>query len=56
MKKILFLLFISFAGLIFSQTHPRKTRSDKGKTHSHTTKYYVKKALTPKPTKIKKKN
>ena len=37
------------------QTGHRKTRSDKGKTHSHTTTYVVKKALKPKSTKTTKK-
>ena len=55
MKKLFLTLFILIAGLTFSQTHSRKTRSDKGKTHSHSTEYYMKKALTPKPTKTKKK-
>lgn len=37
------MLFLSMG--MFAQTHARKTRSDKGKTHSHTTKYYAKKAV-----------
>jgi hypothetical protein len=54
--KNLLLLIVCLAGFFLkAQTHTRKTRSDKGKTHSHTTKYLVKKALTPKPTAKKKK-
>lgn len=52
MKDIVTLLFIFlFTGNFYSQTHTRKTRSDKGKTHCHTTSYVVKKALKPKSTK-----
>lgn len=45
MKNLLIttMLFLSMG--MFAQTHARKTRSDKGKTHSHTTKYYAKKAV-----------
>ena len=50
MKKIFLIILILTAGFYFGQTHIRKTRSDKGKTHNHTTKYYVKKALKPKST------
>ena len=49
-------MFLSFT--IKAQTHHRKTRSDKGKTHSHTTSYQVKKAIkpsSPKKTTTKKK-
>ena len=50
MKNLLFLIACLTGVLLNAQSHPRKTRSDKGKTHSHTTKYYVKKALKPKST------
>ncbi len=42
-KTILLLVAIMFAFNVNAQT--RKTRSDKGGTHSHTSKYYVKKAV-----------
>ena len=52
MKKIITFVFVFlFIGNFYGQTHTRKTRSDKGKTHSHTTTYVVKKALKPKSTK-----
>lgn len=51
MKKIILLLMLLSAKIFYGQTHTRKTRSDKGKTHSHTTSYEIKKALKPKTTK-----
>lgn len=55
MRNILFIIFIFGASICFSQTHTRKTRSDKGKKHNHSTSYIVKKALKPKTTKTQKK-
>lgn len=55
MKKFIILLFIININVCFSQTHTRKTRSDKGGKHKHSTSYTVKKALKPKSTTSKKK-
>lgn len=55
MKKSLIIIFIIVSNICFSQTHSRKTRSDKGKKHSHSTSYYVKKNLKPATTVAKKK-
>ncbi len=55
MKNLLLIIFIFGTSICFSQTHTRKTRSDKGKKHSHSTSYVVKKALKPKTTKPQKK-
>jgi hypothetical protein len=55
MRNILIIIFIITANLCFSQTHTRKTRSDKGKTHNHSATYIAKKAIKPKSTKTKKK-
>jgi len=51
MKTLLLFLILFSAFTFYGQTHTRKTRSDKGKKHSHTASYNVKKALKPKPTK-----
>lgn len=53
MKKLLLLILIFSASSTFAQTHTRKTRSDKGKKHSHTLGYTVKKAIKPKSTTTK---
>ena len=55
MKKIIALSLIClFVSNFYAQTGKRKTRSDKGKTHSHTLNYEIKKAMKPKPEKKKK--
>ena len=56
MKKLLLLVLIFSSCFSFAQTHTRKTRSDKGKKHSHTLGYTVKKAIKPKSTTTKKSN
>lgn len=48
MKKILLLILMFSASISFTQTHTRKIRSDKGKKHSHTVSYVVKKTIKPK--------
>jgi hypothetical protein len=53
MKKNLLFVIIFSASFSFAQTHSRKTRSDKGKKHSHTLGYTVKKAIKPKSTATK---
>jgi hypothetical protein len=55
MKNLLLIIFIITANLCFSQTHTRKTRSDKGKTHKHSATYIAKKAIKPKSPTTKKK-
>ncbi len=53
MKKLLLIVLIFSASFSFAQTHIRKTRSDKGKKHSHTLGYTVKKTIKPKSTATK---
>lgn len=55
MKNLFLVLFIIAFSNSFAQTHSRKTRSDKGGKHKHSTTYIVKKALKPKTTSTKKK-
>lgn len=53
MKKLLLIIFIIITNFCFSQTHSRKTRSDKGKKHSHSATYIAKSVIKPKTTSTK---
>lgn len=53
MKLKIVILFLISTNFFFAQTHTRKTRSDKGKKHTHTTTYYAKKAIKPKSSSTK---
>ncbi len=55
MKNLLILILVITSNICISQTHTRKTRSDKGGKHKHSTTYVVKKAIKPKSTSTKKK-
>jgi hypothetical protein len=48
-KLILTLILLFFINItLFGQSNTRKIRSDKGKTHNHTTNYYNKSAVVRK--------